>query len=74
MCFDQVVCVLRAYATLLNFVKPRSRTQKCMSQEALGPPETRPSASRLGGGLPVALGDGKSPLPPSLSRPGLRQS
>ena len=60
--------VLRAYATLRNFVSPDLALRKCMSQEALGPPETRPSASQdLGGGLPVALGDGKSPLPPQVS-------
>ena len=38
-----------------------------MSQEALGPPGDKTFClSRLGEGLPVALGDGKSPLPPSL--------
>ena len=59
--------VLRAYATLRNFVSPDLALRKCMSQEALGPPETRPSASQdLGEDSPVALGDGKSPLPPSL--------
>ena len=57
--------VLRAYATL-NFVSPDLALRKCMSQEALGPPETRPSASQDLGRTPVALGDGKSPLPPSL--------
>ena len=59
--------VLRAYATLRNFVSPDLALRKCMSQEALGPPETRPFClSRLGEDSPVALGDGKSPLPPSL--------
>ena len=58
--------VLRAYATLRNFVSPDLALRKCMSQEALGPPETRPSASQDLGRTPVALGDGKSPLPPSL--------
>ena len=38
--------VLRAYATLRNFVSPDLALRKCMSQEALGPPETRPSASQ----------------------------
>ena len=57
--------VLRAYATLRNFVSPDLALRKCMSQ-ALGPPETRPSASQDLGRTPVALGDGKSPLPPSL--------
>ena len=38
-----------------------------MSQEALGPPETKTFLPlKTWGGLPVALGDGKSPLPPSL--------
>ena len=58
--------VLRAYATLRNFVSPDLALRKCMSQEALGPPETRPLPLKTWGGLPVALGDGKSPLPPSL--------
>ena len=40
-----------------------------MSQEALGPPETRPRLLKLGGGLPVASSDGKSPLPPSFCEP-----
>ena len=59
--------VLRAYATLRNFVSPDLALRKCMSQEALGPPETRPSASQDLGRTPVALGE--SPLPPSLYGP-----
>ena len=58
--------VLRAYATLRNFVSPDLALRKCMSQEALGPPETRPSASQdLGEDSlsPLATVD---PLPPSL--------
>ena len=60
--------VLRAYATLRNFVSPDLALRKCMSQEALGPPETRPSASQDLGRTPVALGDSKSPLPPKSLR------
>ena len=39
-----------------------------MSQEALGPPETRPSASQDLGRTPVALGDGKVHFPPKSLR------
>ena len=55
--------VLRAYATLRNFVSPDLALRKCMSQEALGPPETRPSASQDLGRTPVALGDGRVHFP-----------
>ena len=58
--------VLRAYATLRNFVSPDLALRKCMSQEALGPPETRPSASQDLGRTPVALGDSEVHFPPSL--------
>ena len=59
--------VLRAYATLRNFVSPDLALRKCMSQEALGPPGDKTFLPlKTWGGLPVALGDGKSPLPPSL--------
>ena len=59
--------VCPAYASLRNFVSPDLALRKCLSQEALGPPETIPSASLdLGEDSSVALGDGKSPLPPSL--------
>ena len=34
-----------------------------MSQEAFGPPETRPSTLKAWGRTPVASSDGKSPLP-----------
>ena len=34
-----------AYASLRNFVSPDLALRKCLSQEALGPPETIPSAS-----------------------------
>ena len=60
--------VLRAYATLRNFVSPDLALRKCMSQEALGPPETRPLPLKTP--VPVALGDGKSPLQVS-TRPSL---
>ena len=60
--------VLRAYATLRNFVSPDLALRKCMSQEALGPPETRPSAlSRLGEDSLSPLAT-VSPLPPKSLR------
>ena len=59
--------VLRAYATLRNFVSPDLALRKCMSQ---GGPLVLLRQDLLPlktwGGLPVALGDSKSPLPPSL--------
>ena len=60
--------VLRAYATLRNFVSPDLALRKCMSQEALGPPETRPSASQdLGEDSLSPLATVRSPLPPQVS-------
>ena len=58
--------VLRAYATLRNFVSPDLALRKCMSQEPLVLLRQDLLPLKTWGGLPVALGDGKSPLPPSL--------
>ena len=59
--------VLRAYATLRNFVSPDLALRKCMSQEALGPPETKPSASQdLGEDSLSPLATVKSTSPKSL--------
>ena len=69
MCFDQVVCpsCLR-YASEL--CKPRSRTPEnaCLRRPlVLLRQDLLPL--KTWGGLPVALGDSKSPLPPSLYEP-----
>ena len=58
--------VLRAYATLRNFVSPDLALRKCMSQEALGPPETRPSASQDLGRTPCRFATVRVHFPPSL--------
>ena len=60
--------VLRAYATLRNFVSPDLALRKCMSQEALVLLRQDLLPLKTWGGLPVALGDGKSPLPPKSLR------
>ena len=58
--------VLRAYATLRNFVSPDLALRNACLRRPLVLLRQDLSASQDLGGLPVALGDGKSPLPPSL--------
>ena len=56
-----------AYASLRNFVSPDLALRKCLSQEALGPPETIPSASLdLGEDSLSPLATVRVHFPPSL--------
>ena len=60
--------VLRAYATLRNFVSPDLALQKMhVSGRPLVLLRQDLLPLKTWGGLPVALGDGKSPLPPQVS-------
>ena len=59
--------VLRAYATLRNFVSPDLALRKCMSQEPLVLLRQDLLPLKTWGGLPVALGDGKESTSPQVS-------
>ena len=58
--------VLRAYATLRNFVSPDLALRNACLRRPLVLLRQDLLPLKTWGGLPVALGDGKSPLPPSL--------
>ena len=60
--------VLRAYATLRNFVSQISHSENACLRRPLVLLRQDLLPLKTWGGLPVALGDGKSPLPPSLYR------
>ena len=61
--------VLRAYATLRNFVSPDLALRKCMSQEPLVLLRQDLLPLKTWGGLPVALGDSKVHFPQVSTRP-----
>ena len=59
--------VLRAYATLRNFVSPDLALRKCMSQEALGPPGDKTFCLKTWGRIPLSpLATVRVHFPPSL--------